>query len=128
MPSGLTFGFHEYGVRTLLKNLDSFYLYRIIYRFLRYITYGWGHLSMAIICLWWCRSVATGCVQRRPTHVAHYSILFLGANYVIRKFKTRRYSLLVYNLYYISIKHLQADFRRKEMSFHVKSGDIKWYV
>jgi hypothetical protein len=78
MPSGLTFGFLEYGVRTLFKNLDSFHLNRIIYRFILYITYGWGHLSMAIICLWWCRSVATSCVQRRPTHVAHYSIVPWG--------------------------------------------------
>ncbi len=46
MPPGLTFGFLEYGVRTLFKNLASFQLYRIIYRFIRYKTYG------RVICLW----------------------------------------------------------------------------
>ncbi len=46
MPSGLTFGVLEYGVRTLFKNLDSFHLYRIIYRFIRY------KLTAGVICLW----------------------------------------------------------------------------
>jgi hypothetical protein len=49
MPSGLTFGFLEYGVRTLFKNLDSFHLYRIIYRFIRLGSSVYGnHMSLVV--------------------------------------------------------------------------------